>query len=140
MGFRSEVRDGFLISLTAFQAANPTLVDGVYKARPPSIAERSSVFVGGISESYVHLAGVRQRTAEVEIVYTRHLGDNEETSDVLEDGADALLDWLTLNYHLTGAGTVQEPQRSTPIELNEGGVIVPAIAITTRATKQEPRF
>src|SRR5688500_12576995 len=119
MGFRTEIRNAFNTSLSAFAAANTTLVDRVYKARPESLAEVKALYLAGIEEAYQHTEGVRRRTAEVSVVYSVHLTDNEETSDKLETGADALLDWLTTNHHLTGTDTLQEPIRSVPIELTE---------------------
>ena len=140
MGFRTDIRDAFNTSMAAFAAANPTISTRHHKARPESLADDQGTFLAGIEEAYVHSAGVRQRTADVSVVYWSLLSDNEETADRLEVGADAVLDWLTANPHLIGTYTVQEPQRATPIELNEGGTIVPAVAITTRALIQEGRI
>src|SRR5687768_16687708 len=141
MTWRAAVRDGAETTLTAFQAANTSLCDRVYRARPESVADTKSVFISGIGEPRIlHSAGIRQRDAEVEIVCSVHLADNEETTDKLDDLADAVIDWLTANPHAFGAITVQAPVRATPVELNEGGLIVPAVAITCSAQIQEGRL
>jgi hypothetical protein len=140
--WRSDVRDNYKVTLDAFQAANPTLVDNVNRARPPSVVETRTVFVGLISEPDIALdSGTWRRIAEVDIVAAVHLADNEETTDKLDELADELTDWLAANdrAHVLGAHTEQHPIRSTPVEIIEGAVIIPAIAITCRATIQQGR-
>lgn len=120
-------------------AANPTLVDRVYRKRPASIADTRSIFIGTIGETLRHDSGTRQRTTDVEIVVARHLADNEETADDLEELADALIDYLSDNPHAFGANTVQEPVRDAEVEIAEGTVYVPGITITCRALIMEGR-
>lgn len=140
MGFRVDTRNAFKTGLDAFAAANPSLVDNAFKARPPSLAEQKGIFISGIAEPRIlHSAGVRQRDIEVSAVCWVQLSDNEETTDKLESMVDALMDYLTDNPHVISGYTVQQPIRVTPIELDEGGVIVPAIAITCVAQIQEGR-
>lgn len=137
--WRSAIRDAAVTTCEAFQAANPTLVDRVYRKRPAAIADTRSIFVGTIGEVLRHDSGTRQRTASVEIVVTRHLADNEETADDLEELADALVDWLSDNPHAFGANTVQEPARDAEVEIAEGTVFVPGIVITCSALIMEGR-
>ena len=138
-GWRSDVRDTFMVSLTAFMAANPTLVDQIYKSCPPSLADRRVIFIGGITEEITQDPGVRRRACEVTLVCTAQLGDSTEVTDDLEVMADALVDYLTANYGLTGALTYQEPVRTTTTELNESGTYIPAIAVVARAYIQQGR-
>ena len=133
MGWRGDLRDRYLVGLQAFAAANPTLVDHVYKARPASLTDAKCIFVGGVAENILHTQGTRQRTAEVTLVCTAALGENTETTDELEDMADGLVDYLTDNHGLIGAQTVQEPVRSTTTEVPDGGTFLPAIAVICRA-------
>ena len=141
--FRSTCRDSYVTTLEAFKAANPTLVQQVYRSRPSGITEQRAAFVGAIREIIPDLhSGVWQREIEVDVVVTQMLFDNSETTDSLEDTADALIDWLAADEraHLVADGTEQQPIRSGSIELDEGnGVIVPGVLITCRARIQQGR-
>lgn len=128
-----------MTSLTSFQAANTSLVDDVAKARPPAITDRKVIFIGGIEELIRHDSGTRQRIADVTLVCTRQLGDNAEATDDLEDTADALVDWLTTNYGLTGNLTFQEPVRTSTTEISDGGAFLPAVLVVCRAFIQQGR-
>ncbi len=141
MNWRSDVRDKYVVTLEAFQSANSTLLDRVYRARPESLAETRSVFVGPITEAVELDSGTWRRVAEVEIICSRHQSDNSETTDDLEELADSLTDWLAANdrAHVLGDHTEQHPIRTTTIEIPEGGIFIPAIAITCRATIQQGR-
>lgn len=139
--WRSAIRDAAVTTCEAFQAANPTLVDRVYRKRPAAIADTRSIFVGTITEAIAMTSGTGQRTATVEIVVARHLADNEETADDLEELADALISWL-MDFdraHAFGANTVQNPVRSQEVEIAEGTVFVPGIVITCSALIMEGR-
>lgn len=140
--WRSQIRDNAVTTLEAFKAANPTLTDRVYRSRPPSLAERRAVFVGGIREDLSLDSGTISRDTLVDIVASRHLADNAESTDDIEEVADALIDWLSANdrAHAFGTNTVQNPVRSESVELDEGnGIIVPAVVITCRASLMEGR-
>jgi hypothetical protein len=139
MGFRSDVRSSLFDSLVAFAAANPSLVDRVYQARPPSIADTRAVFLASTPMAATHTSGVRQKVTEMEVVCSVHLADNEETTDNLEALADGVEDWITDHPHLVSGYHLTEWVRATPIELNEGGVIIPAFAITCQTSIQEGR-
>jgi hypothetical protein len=139
--WRADVRNNYVTSLGVFQAANSSLLDRVYRARPESLQDTKSVFVGGISEDLSLDSGTFQHIATVEIVAAVHLADNEETTDRLDALADALTEWLAANdrAHVLGASTEQHPVRSVPIEIPEGGIFIQAVAITCRATIQQGR-
>jgi hypothetical protein len=139
--WRSAVRDSAVTTCEAFVVENDELVDRVFRSRPASLAETRSIFIGPISENIRHDSGTWQRIADVEIICTKHLTDNEETSDDLEEMADALIEYLSAfdTVHAFGANTVQEPIRSVQIEIPDGGIFIPAIAITCRATIQSGR-
>jgi hypothetical protein len=139
--WRSDVRDNYVLTLQAFLAANPTLLDRVHRSRPESLADTTCAFVGGISEAIGLDSGTWRRVADVEIAVTRHLSDNAETTDHLEELADALTDWLAADAraHVLGDHTEQHPIRTATIEIPESGIFIPAIAITCRATIQQGR-
>jgi hypothetical protein len=140
--WRSQIRDNAVTTLQAFAVANSTLVDRVYRSRPQGLAERKAVFVGGIREDLALDSGTISRDTLVDIVASHHLADNAETTDNIEEVADALIDWLSANTraHAFGANTVQNPVRSESVELDEGnGIIVPAVVITCRARLMEGR-
>ncbi len=136
MGWRSEVRDNYVTTLETFQAANTTLIDRVYRSRPESLADTKSVFVGTIAEVISLDSGTWGRIVEAEIVVSRHLSDNAEATDDLEEMADGLIEWLAANdrAHCLGAHTEQHPTRSQTIDIPEGGIFIPAITITCRAS------
>lgn len=140
MGWRQDVRDNIVTALDAFQAANTTLVDKIERARPESLQDTKSIFVGGISEAIAHDSGTRRREATVELVCAIHLSDNAETTDQLEELADALVDHLTDNPHSLGPHTLVEPVRTTTVEVSDGGgIFIPAITVTCRALIQQGR-
>lgn len=136
MGWRSEVRDNYVLTLEAFKTANSSLLDRVYRSRPESLTDTTSVFVGPIGEVISLDSGTFGRVVDCEIVCTRHLADNAETTDDLEELADAVIEWLAANdrAHCLGAHTEQHPTRSQTTEIPEGGVYIPAITITCRAS------
>lgn len=141
MGWRSDVRTNGTTTLEAFQSANPTLLDRVHSARPSTVGDTRSAWMGAIGENIRHDSGTWQRIADVEIVVARHLADNEETADDVEELADALIEWLSADDRTRafGAYTLQEPVRSVTAEIAEGGVFTPAVIITCRATIQQGR-
>lgn len=136
MGFREDVRDGTVTTLTAFAVANSTIVDRVYRARPGALAEGRSLFVGGITEDMTLDSGTFGRTASVEVLATGRFADNAETVDRVDELGDAVIEWLAQNAHAhdLGINTLLEPTRSQSVEIDEGnGIIVPAVSITCRA-------
>lgn len=141
MGWRSDVRDNYVTTLTAFQAANTTLLDRVYRKRPEAITDTRAVFVGQISEVISLDSGTWSRVVDVSIVCSIHLSDNAETGDNLEELSDALIEWLAADAqaHALGAHTEQHPVRSTDVDLVEGAIVIPAISITCRASIQQGR-
>lgn len=140
MGWRGDCRDSFVTSLTAFKAANPTLVEHIHRARPPMLPDNRSIYVGNIVEQIRHDSGTRARTAQVELWCCRHLSDNAESTDDLEDLADALVDWLTTNYGLTGTLTVQEPVSTATGEVLDGATPTPAVLVISSALVQQGRL
>lgn len=139
--WRSAVRTNGAVTLEAFKAANPTLLDRVHSARPGSVGDTRTAWIGGIGEAISHDSGTWQRIAEVEVVVARHLADNEETSEDVEELADALIEYLSADDRTRAFGeyTLQEPVRSQTAEIAEGGVFTPAVIITCRATIQQGR-
>lgn len=141
MGWRGDVRDSFKTGLATFMAANPSLVEHVYRARPAAITDRKTIFVGGIEEEHHLDSGTWQRIALVTLVCTRTLGDNAEAIDDIEDLADALADYLAdpIQAHLCGDHTEQHPVRTTTTEITDGGTFLPAVVVISQATIQQGR-
>lgn len=139
--WRSTTRDAYFTALQAFQAANSTLCDRAYRTRPTALAEKKSVFIGGISEDIALDSGTQRRVISVDLVAAVTLADNDETVDMLDDLADALIEYFAANAqaHVLSEDTVQQPVRSQSVELDEGGAIIPAVAITCSASIQEGR-
>lgn len=141
MTWRSEVRDNYVATLETFQAANTAILDRVYRARPESVAETRAVYVGPIAEDIDLDSGTWRRVVAVDLICSVHLADNEETTDKVEELADAIIEWLAADdrAHVLGAHTEQHPVRSTTIEIADSGYTIPAVAITCRATIQQGR-
>ena len=136
MGWREDVRDGYVTTAEAFMADNPTEADRVYRARPESVADTRSIFVGTIAEQISLDSGTWGRVVLVDLVCAIHLSDNAETTDKLEAMADGLIEWLAADdrAHCLGAHTEQHPVRSATIELAEGPILIPAITVTCQAS------
>lgn len=139
--WRSTARDSYFTALQTFQLANNSLCDRAYRTRPPSLAETRAVFIGGIGEEIALDPGTQRRTITVDLVASVHLGDNDEAIDALDDLADAVIEYFAANAqaHVLSDNTVQQPIRSQSVELDEGGIIIPAVAITCTALLQEGR-
>jgi hypothetical protein len=96
---RQDVRAGLYALLVAFQAANPTLLFSVFRARPgaPGV-ELPGAFVGNLNEQFTHTAGTRQRNFSPEIViFDSFAPSNEEQAARIDLVQDALMDYLTAN-------------------------------------------
>jgi hypothetical protein len=98
---RTDMRTVLYNVLTAFQAANPTLIRRVAKSRPGAISEHPIAWVGGIPEPQViHDAGTRTRLLAPTIVLADLFHESIETD--FDATVDALHDHFTTNHTPTG--------------------------------------
>ena len=136
MGSRVDLRTSLYQSLLAFQVANTSLLesgDMVHSARPNSLVDRRSLFVGAVREPDIALdSGTWTRNLEVDAWCCVPLGDNEEAVNSVDTLGDAVIDWLAANVraHIAGSGYVVNGLRSDSAEVQDGGTFVPAVVIT----------
>lgn len=115
--FRQDVRSAFAGLLDSFKAANPTLLQQTYRARPGSFHPPLG-YVGLINEpSIQHMSGVRRRQVRVQLVLVQGLYDNAETSDRQDVLADTFLDYLTANPHAINGRSVIDVPSMEDVEL-----------------------
>jgi hypothetical protein len=110
--FRQNVRAGITTTLGLFKAANPTLLRKIWRVRPESftLGDLPAMTVGNLTESIATTNGVRQRQMDgftVEI--TDNVADNTETSNRGDLLVDAIMDFLTANYHMASGTSIVEP-------------------------------
>jgi hypothetical protein len=110
--FREDVRNGIMTTLGLFKIANPTLVRKLWRVRPESftLGDLPALTVGDVTESIATANGVRQRQMDgftVEI--TDSVSDNLESSNRGDLLVDAIMDFLTANYHMASGTSIVEP-------------------------------
>lgn len=103
--YRADARtavDGFL---TAFQAANPTLLFSTYRARPGSL-HPPCAFVGDFREPSIGLdMSIVTRQPQIEVWLVQGEYDNAETMDRQDILVDAFISYLANNPHV-GSGVL----------------------------------
>lgn len=141
---RQSVRSGLYSLLTAFQAANPTLLFSSFPVRPTALGvETPGGFTGNLNEPLIrHDSGLRQRNWLTEIVlFDTFAPSNEDEAARLDVLVDNFMDYLTANPII--AGGVQSPVSVTDGELViQGGqtsLNYRAISIGIQITVQEGR-
>jgi hypothetical protein len=103
-----------------------------YAARPASF-HPPLFYIGGISETLNHSAGVRQRLQTAQVAIVRGLYDNAEAMEWLDDACDSLLDYLSDRPHAISNTTVITPLSTEDVELDlGGGTIYAATLISLR--------
>jgi len=128
--FRSDVVAGLWGLLTGFVAANPTMLNAGYRARPRSLGNRPLGFVGPRNEPTItHTSGLRQRNMTPSIVLVWGWNEEEETADVRDDVVDAFLDYATARPNAVSAGTQTAPTSTEDVELEMDGAYYPATII-----------
>ena len=110
--FRSDVYAAAQTLMSTFRAANPTLVRKVWPARPDSftLGDLPCVVLGNFTERINTTQGVRQRMMDgftVEVVDRAPLAN--EAALRMTGLVDAILDYLTANYHAASGTSIVEP-------------------------------
>ena len=130
MGWRTTIRTNAKQKVLDYSTANPTVLRQVYRTRPASFPTVPCAYVGDIRTQSEADSGTRRTSAEVDIVLV--------TSNVINDEADAELDTiadaLDLSFindpHVFGSNTVQEPVRSTTVDISVGDVAYHGLILT----------
>lgn len=117
--FREDARAGISATLSAWQAANPTLLRKVWQVRPESftLGDLPCAVLGNFSETITTMNGIRQRVLDgftVELV--DRTPDNAEAAARMDVLVDAMLDYLTAAYHAASGTSILEP-----IGVSDGG-------------------
>ena len=141
--FRQDVNAGVQATiLQPFATANPTLLRKVLTERPQSLAtgELPLAWIDQMDETIVHANGVRQRQmGGLRICVADIAPDPEEYSDRANFVVDALLDWLTANFHAASATSIVEPVSVSESDYDEGGTHFTVTAIGCNAYVAEGR-
>lgn len=135
---RAEYRTALFDILTDFQAANPTLLRQVYRARPATYYPPCA-YVGGINEPDIshQFGGQRSRTQESTLVLIEGVYENAETADRLDVLADALITYLTSQHARVSGATLLEAVSSEDVDLAIGEVTYAATLIRVRHNVRE---
>jgi hypothetical protein len=128
--FRSDVAAGMYGLITGFIAANPTMLNAGYPARPRAFGNRPLAFVGPRNESIIHTMSTRQRTMSPTIVLVWAWDDEMEVAAIRDDVIDAFLDYATANVHAVSNQTVTSPTGVEDVELEMDGAPYPASIVT----------
>jgi hypothetical protein len=140
---RSDFVAGLVSVLNTYKTAHPTLLRGVYTARPEGSAfEKPCAYVGARDESVTHDSGLRTRTFDGLTVWVLDTFPvNQETSDRMDDLVDGLMDAFTAAPHAGGTNTVISVTRVQDTEVTMGDAIYRAAVFTfAQGVVQEGRL
>lgn len=101
---RADTAAALTTLLLAFNAANPTLLKRVSRART-NFNELPAAYVGAIDERVLHTSGTRQRTLLPSIVLVDSF--TEATEDRLDLAADGLMDYFTAHSAQVPGGELE---------------------------------
>jgi hypothetical protein len=137
--FRADLRDALFAYMTAFKAANPTLVPGeLYRTRPGSIVP-PAMYIGALNEPRITTAAqVRQREMRPQVVIVHSLIDRNSAADIKDETVDTWIDYVNDNPHI--AGGLIEASSTSDIDLEYGGAIYSATVVFHKAEIQEGRL
>ena len=104
--FRTDVADGLMTILGAFQAAHGDLLRTYFRARPTSMVnDQPYAYINNRKEVIRHTQGTRIRTMNPEIIVVSSLVDPTTTASEFDELVDLLVDHFTDYPHVT-TGTV----------------------------------
>lgn len=128
-GFRQAIQSGLVTLLTAFIAANPTIIRSVRTVRPRSFTtvDLPCFYVGDLNETIAHSAGIRTRTVPGFAAYlVDDMGEQIESNDRFNFAVDALTDLFTLNPHAISGRSIFQHTATLDTEVSDGVVTFPA--------------
>lgn len=95
--------------IAAFQAVVPGVVRAYWSELPPTFAgETPTVWLGDLTETITHDAGLRTTVYAGTIEYVDQAPDNEEANSRANAFADYFRELFTANARVLGAGILQE--------------------------------
>lgn len=130
--FRADAVAGLLTVLNAYRTTNPTLLRGVYSARPDGTAfEKPCAYVGTRNETVGHDSGIRTRTLSgLTVVVLDTFAVNAQTLDRMDVLVDGILDAFTAAPHALGGNSVTSVTSITDSEVQMGEAIYRAAIFT----------
>ena len=121
--FRVDLVAGFTTMMTAYIAANPTLLVRHHRSIPAQFQDFPCSYLDVRPEKVTHMNGLRDRVASPSVVVVTRLTDNGETTDIHDRLVDSLLDWFTAYPHIV-AGTVWDEMTVADEALGEDNQFV----------------
>ena len=138
-GFRQAVSNGIVALVTAFAAANPTIVRSVKTRRPSSFAGEASLpvfYIGDMSESVATSQGVRTRTFDGFSAYlVDQLGTITDSDARMDFAADVFADLFTLNLHAASGRSLVTHTATRDTQEDDNGILYPALEFTFGLTE-----
>ena len=141
--FRADSVAGLMTVLNAYKTAHPTLLRGVYSARPGGAAfEKPCAYVGSRDEQVSHDSGTRTRTLSgLQVVVLDTFPDNAQNADRMDVLVDGLLDAFTAAPHALGGNSVVSVTSIADTEVQMGEAIYRGAVFTFgTAVAQEGRL
>lgn len=141
--FRQDAVAGLMTVLNAYKTTNPTLLRGVYSARPGGPAfEKPCAYVGGRDETQVHTDATRTRTLTgLQVIVLDTFPDNAQTADRMDVLVDGLTDAFTAAPHALGGNSVVSVTSIADTEVQMGEAIYRGAIFTFgTAVAQEGRL
>jgi hypothetical protein len=141
--FRQDAVAGLMVVLNAYKTAHPTLLRGVYSARPDGPAfEKPCAYVGRRDEVVSHDSGIRTRTLTgLQVIVLDTFTVNAQTADRMDVLIDGLLDAFTAAPHALGGNSVVSVTSIADTEVQMGEAIYRATIFTFgTAVAQEGRL
>ena len=129
-GFRQALQTGIAAVVQTFATANPTIIRTVRTVRPRSMttADLPVFYIGDMSETIATSQGVRSRTFSGFSAYlVDTLGEQIYSNDRMNFAADVLADLFSANVHAASGRSVFTHVGTQDAEIDEGGVIYPAL-------------
>ena len=122
--FRAKCVAGVYTVLSDFRTANPTLLKGLWHARPKSMTnlDLPGAYLGTRRETVVHGSDIRQTTLSIPVTAVVPVPDNAEAELFMDDLMDGLRDAFTLHYHAASGFSITAQEAADEGDQPEGGV------------------
>lgn len=128
--FRADTVTGIYNLLVTFAAANPTLLNRAYRARPSGLVDFPSAWVEIQGERVTHDPGqIRWRALQPSVVIVRDAGDNAEDALALDQLVDALMTTFSTHPQFV-TGTMSSDFTVGDEEVRIGDYLFPATRFT----------
>jgi len=122
--FRARCVAGVYTVLSDFRTANPTLLKGLFRARPKSMTnlDLPGAYLGTRRETVFNGSDIRQTTLSIPVTAVVPVPDNAEAETFMDDLMDGLRDAFTLHYHAASNFSITAQEAADEGDQPEGGV------------------